>query len=168
MSRHPHPRPQGVVLIVVLIMLVVIGLTSVAVMRDALSADMISNNARSESLATEAAQAALAYCEKQMLLDGSGVTIKPAIVPPADPNWRTYANWRSTAATTVPTEALKSTAAAINVSKPAQCMAEYSGLITGNVVLVTARGFSPDYTEDTSGRSKSGSAVWLQSTVRLP
>jgi hypothetical protein len=110
----------------------------------------------------------LTYCEKQMLVDGSGVTIKAAVAKNTDPNWKTYAKWRSDAtSTTVPANLLKLDSAAVNIGKRPQCMAEYSSEVDGNVVLVTARGFSPDYTEDSDGRSKSGSAVWLQSTVRL-
>lgn len=167
----PRRQQQGIVLIVVMIMLVVIGLTSVAVMRDALDADMISNNVRAESVATEAAQVALAFCEQQLSATGSTLTVQPAIAKPAKANWEVFSNWNGTTAkaTTLNTSQLKSSLAAVKLNKLPQCMAEDSAAITGSgrVVIVTARGFSQDYSEDTDGRSLSGSAVWLQSTVRL-
>lgn len=167
-----HHSQQGIVLIVVMIMLVIIGLTSVAVMREALDADMISNNVRAESVATEAAQVALAFCEQQLAGTGGTLTIQPAVVPPSPANWEVFNNWKgaNAMATTLDISQLKSSLAAVKLSKLPQCLAEDSSAITGSgrVVLVTARGFSQDYTEDsTTGRSLSGSAVWLQSTVRL-
>ena len=36
-----------------------------------------------------------------------------------------------------------------------------------SVYIVTARGFSPDYSEDANGRTLTGSVVWLQSQVAV-
>lgn len=165
-------QQQGIVLIVVMIMLVVIGLTSVAVMRDALDADLISNNVRAESVATEAAQVALAFCEQQLSAPSSTLIVQPAVASPGKANWEVFNNWQGTTAkaTTLDISQLKSSLAAVKLNKLPQCLAEESGTITGSgrVVIVTARGFSQDYSEDSAtGRSLSGSAVWLQSTVRL-
>ncbi|MDO9003307.1 MAG: hypothetical protein Q7V20_07655 [Aquabacterium sp.] len=170
--KSKRPRQQGVVLIVVMIMLVIIGLTSVSVMRNALDADLISNNVRAESLATEAAQIALAFCEQQLTTPSSTLTVQPAVVPGATAHWAVFGNWRGAALATTLTSAQVNSALAatqLDGSRLPQCMAELSGDITGSgrVVIVTARGFSPDYSEDGDGRSLSGSAVWLQSTVRL-
>ena len=62
---------------------------------------------------------------------------------------------------------LKSTDTAMTLPRQLpQCMAEYSPL--GNsVVIVTSRGFSPDYTANNNGETQSGSVIWLQSIVSL-
>ncbi|MBA4110653.1 MAG: hypothetical protein C0487_13800 [Leptothrix sp. (in: Bacteria)] len=175
-----HRQQQGVVLIVVLIMLVIIGLTSAAVMRNALTTDLVSGNVRSETLATEAAQLALSYCEQQLLKGGAVLVLKPA---DAEGHWSKLDNWLDGSANgpiSPPnwgTRDGSGSASASAGSKAPQCMAEQTTLPGGAptpstddiVVTVTARGFTPDYKEDTTkkGQVISGSAVWLQSTLRL-
>ncbi|RZI82914.1 MAG: hypothetical protein EOP38_14415 [Rubrivivax sp.] len=172
MRQRPHSHQQGVVLIVVLIMLVIIGLTSAAVMRNALTADLISANVRSESLATEAAQISLAFCEAQLLNETSS-TVPTRDIVNTGPHWRQLANWSTSAVpppTTLTAEQLHSANASFKATRMPQCMAELSRLPDGlsTVTVVTARGFSPDYSENaTSGRVESGSVVWLQSTLRF-
>jgi type IV pilus assembly protein PilX len=174
MAHKPSSvRPQqGVVLIVVLIMLVIIGLTSAAVMRNALTADLISANVRSEALATEAAQISLAFCEQQITLgDASSVPTRAIVV--SGPHWASLANWSATAVpppTTLTADQLRSAEASFRAIRMPQCMAENATLPNGvdTVTIVTARGFSPDYHEDpATGRVEAGSVVWLQSTLRL-
>lgn len=173
--RQPK-RPQGVVLIVVLVMLVIIGLTSAAVMRNALSADLVSANVRSEALATEAAQSALAYCEGQVI--ATPTMVQDAVGPTEAERWEDLSRWLSTgtgAPLSPPTWATETTdkgsasGRSVTKGKAPQCMAERSRLSSaGNIVIVTARGFTPDFAEDaTTGRITSGSAVWLQSQLRL-
>lgn len=171
-SRNPgqlrHGKQSGVVLIVVLIMLVVIGLVSAAAMRGALSADQISNNARLENLAKQAAQIALRYCEAQLALPTPGVTIYPAptdIGTDTKAAWETYTHWSGTPAgikaTTVPESYLKATDSYAPRTLP-QCLVENSRFST-DAKVVTARGFGPDY----DATRASGSVVWLQSVVSL-
>lgn len=176
-----HPRQQGVVLIVVLIMLVIIGLTSAAVMRNALTADLVSANVRAETLATEAAQLALTYCEQQLLKGGTTLVLQAADDTKKG-HWSNLDNWLegSTKPPISPpnwsTRDDSGSATASAGSKAPQCMAEQTtlpGAPTGTtsdiVVIVTARGFTPDYAENPKkkGQVVSGSAVWLQSTLRL-
>lgn len=172
-------RQQGVVLVVVLIMLVIIGLTSAAVMRNALTADLVSANVRSETLATEAAQLALTYCEQQLVKGSAALVLKSA---DAEGHWSKLDNWLDGSANgpisppNWSTRDGSGSAFASAGSKAPQCMAEQTTLpgapaaaTTDIVVIVTARGFTPDYKEDATkkGRVVSGSAVWLQSTLRL-
>lgn len=175
-----HQQQQGVVLIVVLIMLVIIGLTSAAVMRNALTTDLVSANVRAETLATEAAQLALSYCEQQLLKGGAALVLKPADV---NGHWSKLDNWLEGSVNgpiSPPnwgTRDDSGSASASAGSKAPQCMAEQITLPGGApasatddiVVTVTARGFTPDYKEDATkkGQVLSGSAVWLQSTLRL-
>lgn len=157
---------QGVTLLVVMVMLVVIGLVSVSAMRRAASADLVANNSRLEQLAKQAAEAGLRYCESQLIDTAKTLTIQDANA--TAPAWNTFANWQSGGkATTIPEAYIKSTDSAMPLPRQLpQCMAEYSPL--GNsVVIVTARGFSPDYTAKNNGETSSGSVIWLQSIVSL-
>lgn len=161
----PHKAQSGVVLIVVLILLVVIGMVSAAAMRGALTADQISNNARLENVAKQAAQIALRYCEGQVVLPTPGVTIQPAVASIDAPgNWETYANWSSPTgvkATTVPESYMKAADGYVPATRP-QCLAEFSP-VNPAVRVITARGFGPDYVAATN----SGSVVWLQSVISI-
>lgn len=148
------------VLLVVLIMLVVIGLVSAAAMRGALTSDQISNNARLENIAKQAAQIALRYCENGL----TNGTI-PAQPSAADGVWSVYSNWSGgpIKATTVPEDFMKNSNSDGSLPKNLpQCLAENSSF-DANVKIVTARGFGPDYDTATS----SGAVVWLQSVVKL-
>lgn len=187
LSRQAAPPRQqaGVVLIIALIMLVVIALTSAAVMRNSLDADMASQNTRRQTQAMQAAQAALGYCEGKSRDDAVKATyVKPAAVPPAKEFWDQFAQWTAPAAPVVETSPAPSasgqvnvpsdvlTSAAIDANDPPryapQCMAQYRTVpsSTKQVVVVTARGFSNDY-QETSGRTQAGSVVWLQSVLLL-
>ena len=181
MHRHIQQSQQGVVLIVVMIMLVIIGLSSAAVMRNALEADLISANVRSEHIATEAAQAALAFCEQQVI----NQVITPRAVRVADDHkahWEDLSQWLVAEPsatdgpftppswpTADPTRDSGSAAKVIGAGMPApQCIAEFVTINATNVVRVTARGFTPDYSIDPdTSQPASGSAVWLQSTIQL-
>lgn len=162
-SRRPcGPTPRhaqsGVVLIVVLIMLVVIGLISATSMRSALTADQISNNARLESLAKQAAQIALRFCEAQVTQDAPVITIQAA----GTKAWQSYNNWKSNMATTMTADYMKSADSAFTPSNRPQCMAEVSP-DSADLYIVTARGFGPDYDATTNA----GAVVWLQSFVSV-
>lgn len=171
--RQPTSQ-QGVVLIVVMIMLVIIGLTSAAVMRNALESDMISANVRSETAAMEAAQAALAYCEQKIIANNDSLFVIRAAPATGQPEqWANIDHWRSAGATGyysppnwdhASTESESSKAVIANAP---QCMAEYVTPTSTKVVKVTARGFTPNYLEDSSGTVISGSTVWVQSTLHL-
>lgn len=178
---------RGATLIVALVMLVIIALMSVAVMRGALTSDLIANNARAQTQAQQYAELALRYCERC-----SGHVVNPsaypscgtagfAILPPLpDDNgnpadglptrWGTFANWfgGGAVATTVPGSALVSSDSPVKPPSP-QCLAEYTVLNDGTTqaLLVTARGFSPDFQQDAQGRTTAGSVVWLQSISRI-
>ncbi len=161
-----RPHQQGVTLLVVMVMLVVIGLVSVSAMRRAANADVVANNGRLEQLAKQAAEAGLRYCEAQLIDPAKTLNVQSANA--TAPAWNTFSNWQSGGtATTIPEAYIKSTDTAMTLPrKLPQCMAEYSPL--GNsVVIVTSRGFSPDYTAKNNGETQSGSVIWLQSIVSL-
>ncbi|WP_290659583.1 hypothetical protein [Aquabacterium sp.] len=168
-------------------MLVVIALTSAAVMRNSLNADMISQNTRRQAQAMQAAQTALGYCEGKARVDDPAIKatyVKPAVTPSKKEYWVEFAQWTAAAAAVtgdspapsnagqvnVPSDIL--TSATIEANDPPrfapQCMAQYRSVpgTTEQVVVVTARGFSNDY-QEASGRTQAGSVVWLQSVLRL-
>lgn len=168
--RSTSPRaPRGVVLIVVLVMLVIIGLASVGTMRQSLSTDTVVQNLRSEALAHEAAQIALRHCEAGMVRPTAPLAIKDHASPA---HWDNRNNWDAVGGASSPItltrDQVASAQASFTPTRLPQCMAEYSDLGDGrSVVIVTARGFSPDHAADTQGETTRGAAVWLQSTVRL-
>lgn len=178
-------RQTGVVLIISLIMLVIIALTSAAIMRNSLSADIVSQNTRRQAQATQAAQTALRYCEN-LAVNGTprSTYVKDAATPES---WNVFTNWAAPAAvpTSPQTPDVSSGLVSVDSSVLApvaattndkfrfapQCMAQWRTVGTGagakQVIVVTARGFSSDYQESATRRTEAGSVVWLQSILRL-
>lgn len=165
-SSKPAGAERGVALIVAMIVLVIIGLTSVSVMRGAFSSDQLINNSRVQTLAAQAAQIALRYCEAKANdpnLDPNKFHLG-ASASQNDLNWLTYANWSSgnNIVNDVPDEYMATAESTFVATTAPQCIAQCTVLADGKRVLQTnSRGFSPDYSEDDS----TGSVVWLQSTV---
>jgi type IV pilus assembly protein PilX len=163
--RVPMRSQQGVALIVALVMLVVIGFTSIAIMRGSLNSDMVANNARVQNFAMQAAQLGLRYCESQIDLPEADrvVDLHPEYM------WENFDNWfgSSAKAVVVPDDVLKTANSSITPNTRPQCLVEATGIAGGQSYYVTARGFSPDFSADSKGRTKTGSVVWLQSTVAL-
>ena len=165
-SRAMPSRQSGVVLIVALVMLVVIGLASVSIMRNAISADIVSDNARRQNQALQGAQMALRFCENRVLAG----TLPPAAAitdsATQTENWQVFTNW---------TNKNNHTVASDTIPAPANtptCMAQFRtiGAVGGvggtNVVVTTARGFSENYVENNTRQTQAGSVVWLQSIVQ--
>ena len=160
--RRPARAAQsGVTLIIALIMLVIIGLASVSLMRSSLNTDLVANNGRSQELATQAAQIALRYCETQLQEKPAGIVIQPAASPHV---WETWSNWSGGTKVSIdlPSAMMQSANSSFIPAYLPQCLAEWATSGSTNQLIVTARGFSPDYAES-SGRTTAGSVVWLQS-----
>ncbi len=169
-------RQRGATMIVAMGMLVVIGLMSASVMRGALSSDLVANNARAQNIAQQSAEIALRYCEKNAF--GVAPTIATEAeradddgdpMTPAPTHWALAASWaEGTKITTqVPAEVMASADSSFTPAVMPECMAEHITLEDGvtKAVMVTARGFSPDFARDEAGAAISGSEVWLQSTI---
>ena len=173
----------GVSLIIVLIMLVIIGLTSAAAIRNATSGEKVTNNIRLQNLAQQYAEAALRYCEAEMLkasadrvatLADLNISTTPAGTADALTGWGQAASWTGAGGitatkTTLPEARVKSQDSAFRPSRLPECVVERQGLADGSrAYVITARGFSPGYTADgVSGVTTAGSVVWLQSTILL-
>lgn len=165
MKRRCHPKSHnsqgGVALIVALVVLVIIGLTSAAVMRGALNSDLVTNNTRVQSLANQAAQVGLKYCEAMW---NAGALPPFNVIPVGDTGWDIFTNWSDASKVNdVPVDYMQSAQSSFVPDKLPQCMAQRStvGAPPAPILVITSRGFSPDYKED-DGRTERGSVVWLQ------
>lgn len=181
-----HARQAGVSLIIVLIMLVIIGLTSAAAIRNATSGEKVTNNIRLQNLAQQYAEAALRYCEGELVkpedvaapVGRLGTTLVEAniitVAVGGATGWEQTATWigaggASASKTPLPQIQIKSSDSSFKPSKLPECVAEKQTMADDHLVyVITARGFSPDYTFDSAtGKTTNGSVVWLQSTINL-
>lgn len=173
---------RGISLIIVLIMMVIIGITAASAMRSATSEQRVTNNLRVEGTAQQYAEAALRYCEAQLQL-ASGVrvaTLQTAQIPATttalsgweDPlSWAAGGGGRASSSLTTLTVAQVSDASNSPPATRPQCVAELQTMgpagSTFPLVVVTARGFSPDYAANGDGTTAKGAVVWLQSFVNV-
>lgn len=166
--RLPAKRAQnGVALLVALVVLVIIGLTSASVMRGALSTDLVANNTRVQTLAMQAAQIGLRYCEIKADQDAGG---DASALPDAPASyWSTYEHWseNKVGIYKVPVDFLQSENGTFTPDQLPDCMVQKLPVGTKVAYQVTSRGYSPDYSADGNGFTESGSVVWLQSIVYM-
>lgn len=185
-----HQYQSGVSLIMVLIMIAVIGIFSASAMRGAMSNDQATNSIRVQNLARQYAEAALRYCEGQLQAEDStrtatlreGVLIQQQFdaIAGNSQGWAQANTWTdavgsggvANSRTVVPAGVVSSDVSSTLPAKMPECVAEKQYLTAGNAdpdnaYVVTARGFSPDYSSNANGTTKSGSVVWLQSTISL-
>lgn len=164
---------RGVSLIIVLIMLVVIGLVSAAAMRSAISNEMVARNFRYQLLAQQQAEAALRFCERQLMLpdDQRVVSLRAIASSASDPptGWTLPATWSGTGSagatlTAVPADLLSPS----NTPQMApQCLVEKRLWSAGEAYRVTARGYSANYTRDSQGYTSAGMVSWLQADLLI-
>ena len=179
-------RRQGASLIIVLVLLVVISLTSAASLRNASSNERVSHNFRMHWLAEQYAEAALRYCQSQLLLaDTQRVSslqesVLLAISAAAVPAWANPQTWSGSGGafaslTSVAQAFVESLDSTFVPQVLPQCVVERQALPllqngasvgSADVYVITARGFSPDYREIRSG-IRSGAVVWLQSRLSI-
>jgi Tfp pilus assembly protein PilX len=167
-------RQHGITLIIAMVMLVVIGLISVAIMRNATSSGQVATNNRLQTQANQFAQLALSFCEHQILATGSEKVVT-IFNPPTPAAWTQKANWAGGGANVGSGTNAAYTLQTANINgsvQPAvmpQCMVEKTTDPSGALYTVTARGFSDDFRADANtAATVSGSVVWLQSTVYAP
>ncbi len=157
---------------IVLILLVVVSLAAAVAMRNAVTQERIVNNYRQESTAQSLAEFALGYCEAEVRKDDAdrvtalqGLENLPAQGMGAL-QWERPTAWAPAVPGATATAAfLRLDSTLAHGAPPPQCLVERLSVGQGGVVavVVTARGFSNDYRQDTQGKRMSGSAVWLQS-----
>jgi Tfp pilus assembly protein PilX len=184
MKHHPSTPPRiaarssqsGVVLIMALIMLAIIGITSSLALKSVTLGDQIGYNLRNNKITQQAAEAALRWCEIQVLAGNTAAL--PVQAANANPyqadseTWQTLAGWAG--ATTVPANVI---AALGNFPTRPQCLAQEVSLNTaqkdrtasstqqasGTTIRITVRAFSQDYTR--ANGVSSGGESWITSTL---
>lgn len=190
---------QGVVLIVALIMMAVIAISSAAAIRAVTAQDLVGSNQRVQSMATQAAESGLRFCEALVTtprltgdqaalqakiqdavprnyagVDANGKAIRPK------QHWETIGNWvgDSKKSFAVPST-FQFDRGQSAYDRPPECLIERLNLTLKDqprtsdspatkveAFQITARGFSPDYTENDKGIPATGAVIWLQSTVQ--
>lgn len=168
---------RGVSLIIVLIMLVLIGLVSAAAMRSATSNEMVARNFRYQLLAQQQAEAALRFCERQLMLpeDQRVASLRAIASSATDPptGWTSPAAWSGTGSagatlTAVPADLLSpSNTPQMAPQMAPQCLVEKRSWSAGEAYRVTARGYSANYTRDSQGYTSAGMVSWLQIDVLI-
>jgi Tfp pilus assembly protein PilV len=163
-ARTPWRRrlQAGMTLIIAMVMLVIIGFTSVAVMRGALDTDQVALGLRSQAQALQYAQAALRWCESRAWSQAPTPGVLDAASPP---HWTLFGTWHGGPAYTLTRGDLAATSpgAAFPAQAP-QCLSEARVLADGGTLVVTtARGLSADFSSDPAGRTRSGAVAWVQS-----
>lgn len=181
---------RGITLIVAMLMLLVLSATAAMTIRGSASSEQISNNARSQEMAWQLAEAALRYCEigarnqhtlttttATLVISEPQHTLTIAIAPTGSslPSWVTTTSWDASPslAITVPLNTLDDPSTTAAVSGVTALSNKYQGVYkrapdciaqyaTSNVIWVTARGFGP---EVGSGTIPFGAEVFLQSTL---
>ncbi len=167
---------RGIVLITALILLVIITLVALLAVQGSISGEQVSRNLRTNAVAVQAAETALRLCEDDLLRQAPTYIINPvpllgtATFPVL---WQTRANWDDPLITNTVTAVFFNSAdpAARNIPVLPRCMIEEYRLRTdGDTArqsyVVTARGFSADYSVNALGQVVSGGSVWLQSILR--
>jgi Tfp pilus assembly protein PilX len=183
--RPTRRRPQrGIVLIVALVMMALIAISTAMVMKGALFQDKISANQRARSLAFNAAEMALRYCEARVT--ANAITAEQSSIPVTEivafgqtQAWQDINNWNSSTYRTIVPSTFAFDGSNITFSRAPECMIQKLDLrdatnqapagstaAAPEAYIVTARGFSPDYAEQ-NNLPTSGTAIWLQSTVQI-
>lgn len=181
-SRITRP-PRGIVLVVALIMMGVIAAGSAIAIKLAMSSGQIASSLRSNNLAMQAAEAGLRWCELQSRLavraNPSAVVIQGETME-GEELWRETDNFNDeNIVVSVPQNVLV-TNGLVSYPRAPECVVQRITLPPppgadapgtpsprdlNEVLLITVRGFSPDYRR---GADSSGGEVWLQSTLYIP
>ncbi|MGS0756211.1 pilus assembly PilX family protein [Roseateles sp. GG27B] len=168
LGRNSGEQQQGVALIVSIILLLLVSLFTAAAIRNASSNEQVMGGVRTAELATQAAEAALRYCEDSVRKFGP-VPILAVRSPPA---WGVIDNWDSSSqslAYTLPAVTLNQSQLGVTYQRLPECMVER--LLPGEeIFVITARGFGPEVKALGSGvrtRRPLGAEIWLQSHIEF-
>jgi Tfp pilus assembly protein PilX len=173
--RQPLQRQKGVVMVVVLLLLGIMSIVGVMNLRNSATTEQVSNNMRLASVAQQAAELALKYCES-VAADTAGATfatertkilsatITGSITSGA---WNTTSTWNSSAnyLTINNAFALSTDVHAVQFANPPQCVIEKISNASGKGYVITARGFGNDAKLTATNGVRSGSEAWVQSVL---
>jgi type IV pilus assembly protein PilX len=166
-----HRAQQGMVLAIALIMLAVLSILASMSIRGASSTEQVANQSRLKALAQQTAEAALYFCEQQVL--ANSIDAANGFAPEAAPvgttyTWESIDNWDTRPSADlrrIPVAAAGDTGSAAYFTRPPECMSQYMSPNDGKVFVTTARGFGPDV--KTTANPPEGAEIWLQSIVTL-
>jgi len=174
---------RGIVLVLALVLLVLISLVAAVAIRRATSGEQVSKALKTHTVAFQAAETALRFCEDQVLKNSriaSGKDVLEPVPYPMDGSapalWNSRANWdpaagKALAIDTTLVNSKDSAARQLPKTVLPRCMVEQLRLPSDegaevDAFLITAVGFSADYHQTTSSSPPdAGGEVWLQSTV---
>jgi Tfp pilus assembly protein PilX len=182
---HRPAAQRGVVLIIALITMAVIAISSAAAIRSAMSQDQVGNAMRAQSLAMQAAESMIRYCESAITANVPTAAQFQVVGhiqamndnPATPPLWRSLANWSNNAMVN-PMPAGFQDGSGVPYNQLPQCMIQQiplsminldrtqSSPSTFQAFVVVARGFSPDY-RAVNGNAVAGAEVWLESTIQV-
>jgi Tfp pilus assembly protein PilX len=187
-SQKCRSSERGVILVISLIILVIVGLLTMATMRNTASTEKVSGAIRTTEMATEAAEIALRYCEESVvavvrLSSGRTTTFVTAFsgsqILPADQMSRMESTlvWDSNAPEVfvLPLSLVNQSNLRETYKRAPECMvASLPVLLSGTTpdaataFVITARGFGPEVSPVNSARSRpDGTEIWLQSHITL-
>lgn len=150
---------RGATLLMTLVMLMIIGMGSSVLMQSALHTDRAALAARAHQQAQQAAELALRHCERQLLQPDGSLAVQAA--PAQGHHWQHWASWHGE-------RPLAGGIPAPGQASPPQCLAERDSLPDGTpLILITARGVSPDHRADGRGRTLAGAVAWQQVLLRV-
>ena len=167
---RPPVRSRGTALLLALVMLLISSLGATALLRQAFGTERVAWGARGQLQAQQAAELALRYCEQQLLRSDGAWPVQPLRAGQVTPHWAQASSWTGPGrlAHSVPAAVMVSEQSPFRLLSLPDCLAEEQALADGaTVLLVTARGFSPDYHTDAQGRTVAGSVAWMQAWLRL-
>lgn len=183
-SAHRRSAQAGVVLIIALITMALIAISSAAAIRVAMSQDQVGSAMRAQSLALQAAETMLRYCEAAVTASvptAAQVAVIRNIQPQAATGtplaWRNINNWNNNLMVSTLPVGFQLDGSGAAYSRQPQCMVQEILLAqtidrlnptttSYQAFLVVARGFSPDYAA-TNNVGTAGAEVWLESTVQV-
>ena len=192
---QPVAAQRGLVMIMTLVMLAVMTVGAAVAVRMSVTTDMVGANLRARSLAFQAAEAALRYCEEQVI--SNPYTTRMLVAFRAEQEWNDDRLWEKGGPLD---KALRPGAAVLNLPatikkepeclirhltleewrelsppKPGTVTVESRGFDPSRVVFyrITARGFSPDYRDPVKQgnglydhQTAVGAEIRLQSMIR--
>lgn len=164
---------QGFSLVMVLILLGALALASAQALRASTGTEKLGISWRMQGMALQSAEAALRYCEAQLLLpDAERVpALREAALPVATaaaPAWAQAVRWAAGHLTSPPASWWAAPALAGGPGPAPVCMAEKQPLESVQLLVITARGLSPDWRgEASTGATLGGSTAWLQSILLI-
>lgn len=177
-------RQKGVILIIALVLMVVMAVTAVAAIRLSGVDELVNNNTRARAMATQAAESAMSFCKAGVFAGTLSAASAPGSVTNLNTytgtRWQTMSNWGGgssgyhqlsladlggsmtgyTNADTQPECLIEDITAYVEFNSTSEVSGRRSV-----AYRITTRGYSPNFTQDSNGLSRTGAQVWMQIVV---